>query len=138
MDAVSSAEPPGDGADRGSGQLAEELRRLLDAVIDRAASPAAAPAPPDAGGAGDEHRGPDCGWCPVCALVGALRGERPELARRLGEHGAGLAATLRALVEDHEHPVADPGPGPATGSSPAPGPPRVQRIPVRVTTGGET
>lgn len=39
-----------------------------------------------------------CTWCPVCAVVGLLRGQRPELAARLAEHGVGLLAALRELL----------------------------------------
>jgi hypothetical protein len=41
-----------------------------------------------------------CAGCPICAVIAALRGERPELAVRLAEHAAGLAAVLRAALED--------------------------------------
>lgn len=142
MDAVTGTEPPGSRPPGdGAGPWAEELRRLLDAVVDRAAVPApAATGAADGGGDGarEGQRVPDCGWCPVCAVVAALRGERPELTRRLGEQGAGLAAALRALVEDHEHgaPAADGGStGAAAEPDGVPGTVRVQRIPVRLTDG---
>jgi hypothetical protein len=43
--------------------------------------------------------GPDCGWCPVCQLVAALRGERPELTEKIVEAGSTLMIALRALLE---------------------------------------
>lgn len=66
-----------------------------------------------------------CVACPVCAVLAALRGERPELAARLAEHAAGLLAVLRAALDE--------GAG-AAPQDPAPADPgrtrRVQHIPV--------
>ncbi len=68
-----------------------------------------------------------CTWCPVCAAVGLLRGERPELAARLAEQGVGLLATLRELLAEPGTPAPD---GAAAG--PADGRKRdVQRVPLR-------
>ncbi|MGH4022369.1 MAG: hypothetical protein ACRDT0_24665, partial [Pseudonocardiaceae bacterium] len=39
-----------------------------------------------------------CTWCPVCAVVGVLRGERPELAARVAEHAVGLLAAVREAL----------------------------------------
>lgn len=39
-----------------------------------------------------------CTWCPVCALITALRGDRPEAVARLAQHGAGLIAAVRELL----------------------------------------
>lgn len=150
MGAVSAAtdDPAGDDAPGGpsgapAGPLGAELRALLDALLERAgtatASAAAAatdPAPshPAAGRRSwTDPTGPpgtDCGWCPVCALAAALRGERLELTRRLVDQGAGLAATLRTLLE-HDHAAA---PGPTAPPAPPPAP-RVQRIAVRTADG---
>ncbi len=41
-----------------------------------------------------------CVNCPVCAVLAALRGERPELAVRLAEHASSLLTVLRAAVEE--------------------------------------
>jgi hypothetical protein len=49
-----------------------------------------------------------CASCPVCAVIAALRGERPELAVRLAEHAAGLVAVLRTALEE-----GGPAPAPA-------------------------
>lgn len=75
-----------------------ELRSLalaaldhLDPVLDRVR------AEPVAGTPSAEW---PCAVCPVCAVISALRGERSELAVRLAEHAAGLAAVLRAALED--------------------------------------
>ncbi len=67
----------------------------------------------------------DCGWCPLCALAAALRGQRPELTRRLAEQGAGWLTAVRALLEAHDSACAQP---PRDEQDP---PPRIQRIPVR-------
>jgi len=89
------------------------------------------------------------GWCPLCAVRTALRGDRAEVGRRLAERGADALVTLRALLE--YHPAHDPtrdatetpaDPATATGvpaAPPAPHPaecgpgpgPRVQPISVR-------
>jgi hypothetical protein len=75
--------------------VGEELRVLvltalerIDPLLDRMRSEPA----------GDAPEG--CASCPVCAVLAALRGERPELAVRLAEHAAGLVAVLRAALED--------------------------------------
>ncbi len=62
----------------------------------------------------------------MCALIAALRGERPELASRLAEQAAGLLAVLRSAL-------AEGAGGPSGPAEPAAshGPRRpVQRIPV--------
>lgn len=78
-----------------------------------------------------------CTWCPVCAVVGLLRGERPELAARLAEHAVGLLAVLREVLASPPGGTDDGGTdsGGATNDaaraatpSPRPG---VQRVPVR-------
>jgi hypothetical protein len=68
-----------------------------------------------------------CTWCPVCAVVGLLRGERPELAARLAEHGVGLLAALRELLS--ESATATPGGAGAGGADS--GKRDVQRVPLR-------
>jgi hypothetical protein len=86
-------DPPLPGA-----RLAEELRLLLDALAERA-QPwlnrlATEPA--------TDHTPATCGWCPVCAGMAVLRGERPELAVRAAEHAAGLVAVLRSALAQPE------------------------------------
>jgi hypothetical protein len=113
--------------------LAEEIRLLVEMVAERAApwlegivaaghgSPAAKPAN-------------DCGWCPLCAVVSVVRGERPEFAARLVEQLAQLVALLRAVLADRWDPehgfhmpgfTPDPKPEPESQST------RVQHIPVQ-------
>ncbi|TWF74135.1 hypothetical protein FHX44_1114 [Pseudonocardia hierapolitana] len=63
-----------------------------------------------------------CASCPICAVIAALRGERPELAVRLAEHATGLVAVLRAALEAG-------GPAPAAADvTERPPARRVQRI----------
>ncbi|WP_371827682.1 hypothetical protein [Amycolatopsis sp. WQ 127309] len=76
-----------------------------------------------------------CGWCPLCAIVAVVRGERPEFAARLLEQLAQLVALLRAVLADRWEP--DEGVH-MPGFRPAPRPPagatasaRVQHITVR-------
>jgi hypothetical protein len=64
-----------------------------------------------------------CASCPICAVIAALRGERPELAVRLAEHASGLVAVLRAALEEGAPPA--PSAAGATERAPAR---RVQRI----------
>jgi hypothetical protein len=46
----------------------------------------------------------NCGWCPLCAIVAMVRGERPEFADRLLEQAAQLIALLRAVLADRWQP----------------------------------
>ena len=57
-----------------------------------------------------------CGWCPVCALAAALRGEQPQLTASLAEQASGLLVLLRLLVQSHA------GAGHSHHAPPAPGP----------------
>lgn len=108
-------EPPLPGA-----RLAEELRLLLDALAERAQPMLNRLATPDPDA---EHTPATCGWCPVCAGMALLRGERPELAVRAAEHAAGLLAVLRSALAERA----------PTPTEPTPPPPaeRVQHITVR-------
>ena len=112
--------PGGTEADRAARErLAREARAtattLLDWVgtrVDGAATArAGAPRPPQSAG--------PCTWCPVCALVAALRGEQPELAAHLAEQASALLVVLRLLLQSHahEHPAA-----PRAAAAPEPGP----------------
>ena len=55
-----------------------------------------------------EHTPATCGWCPLCAGMAVLRGERPELAVRAAEHAAGLLTVLRAALAEREPAPAEP------------------------------
>jgi hypothetical protein len=53
---------------------------------------------------------PECRYCPLCAAIVVLRGDRPEVTEKLVEAGSALLTALRAAFE----PVpAGPGAGPA-------------------------
>jgi hypothetical protein len=79
-------------------RLAEEFRLLLDALAERAQPMLNRLATAPEG----EHPPATCGWCPLCAGVAVLRGERPELAMRAAEHVASLLTVLRAAFAEHE------------------------------------
>jgi hypothetical protein len=114
---------------QGADQIIDELRQLLDAAAvraeeylhDRCAAMAAS----------EDARDASCGWCPVCAVVSIMRGQRPELTARLAEHLAVLVALLRELLAEHQgNPSAPPpdSPEPATET-------KVQHIDVRRVNG---
>jgi hypothetical protein len=106
------------------GEMTAELRLLVDVLLERVdpwlRSRAESLAATGAG----------CGWCPLCAALATLRGERPELTRRLAEHGSELLLALRTMLEQHgDRPC--PAGTPAAGAGSAGAGPVVQRIPVR-------
>lgn len=88
----------------GHSGLSTELRAVVLLALDRfapvleriGAEPATGPS--------------SCASCPLCAVLAALRGERPELAVRLAEHATGLAAALRTALEEDSTPPAPPAP----------------------------
>lgn len=117
-------------------RLAEEIRLLVEMVVEKAA-------PWLEGVVAAGHGDPDqakadasaCGWCPLCAIVAVVQGERPEFVARLLEQLAQLVALLRAVLADRWEP--DEGVH-MPGFRPAPRPPadasasvRVQHIAVR-------
>lgn len=106
-------------------KIAEEFKLLLGVLADRAEPwlNRLATAPDEA-----EHTPATCGWCPLCAGMAVLRGERPELAVRAAEHASGLLAVLRASLA--ERPTPEPKQEPE--AEPAqPEPERVQKIAIR-------
>ncbi|WAL69641.1 hypothetical protein ORV05_06695 [Amycolatopsis cynarae] len=112
--------------------LAEEIRLLVEMVIERAAPWLDGLVA--AGHGEDERERSSCGWCPLCAVVAVARGERPELAARLVEQLAQLVALLRAVLADRwepEHGFHMPGFQPARKQPEPAASARVQRIPVR-------
>ncbi|GHG33977.1 MULTISPECIES: hypothetical protein [Amycolatopsis] len=138
-------------------RLTEEIRLLAELVADKAApwlegvlaaghgnffsgAPGGeAPGPgrsPGGHGLPDEAKpdGSACGWCPLCAIVAVVRGERPELVARLAEQLAQLVALLRAVLADRWEPeegVHMPGFRPAPRPADPRPSPRVQHIAVR-------
>lgn len=91
-------------------RLAEEFRLLLDALAERAQPMLNRLATAPEG----EHTPATCGWCPLCAGIAVLRGERPELAVRAAEHAAGLLTVLRTALAERE-----PEPGKSEPERPA-------------------
>lgn len=71
------------------------------------------------------HGGPECQWCPICQFVNIVRGDQPEVAERLAEAGAALAAAMRALADAAV--TRAQGSDPSARERPRPTP-RVQRI----------
>lgn len=99
--------PAGDGL----GGPAEEARRLVAALGDWASTRLGAVDEQIATGA------PECQVCPLCQLISALRGDRPEVLGRLGEAWAAFLAVLAG----HSHPASpSPAPAPEAGADPAP------------------
>ncbi|WP_020495224.1 hypothetical protein [Sciscionella marina] len=86
-------------------RLVAELRGLLSAFADRA-EPLLRKASQSTG-----ELPATCNWCPLCAALAVVRGQRPELAARAAGHGVALVDLLRAVL-------GEPGPGnrPGTGS----------------------
>ncbi|MEV7552437.1 hypothetical protein AB0N89_22740 [Amycolatopsis sp. NPDC089917] len=82
-------------------KLAEEIRLLVELVVEHAA-----PWLEDliSAGHGCSDHDTDGGWCPLCAIVGVFRGERPEFVARLMEQAAQLVALLRAVLADRWEP----------------------------------
>jgi len=138
-------------------RLTEEIRLLAELVADKAApwlegvlaaghgtffSGVPGGGAPGPGRSPDGHSTPDeakpdgsgCGWCPLCAIVAVVRGERPELVARLAEQLAQLVALLRAVLADRWEPqegVHMPGFRPAPRPADPRPSPRVQHIAVR-------
>ncbi len=75
---------------------AEEASKLFDAVQEWAKRASAGSTDHLATGS------PECQLCPVCQLISALRGSRPELVEHLGAAATSLFAALRAAVDAHE------------------------------------
>lgn len=124
-------------ADNGA-RLADEIRLLVDLIVERAAPWLDSLAEEGHGaGAGEDHTGGDDpggtgeaerGWCPLCAVLAICRGERVDVAARVVDQLTQLLALLRAVLADRWHPhegVHMPG-------SPAPRPARDRREPSRV------
>lgn len=118
-------------------RLAEEIRLLVEMVVEKAAPWLEGVVA--AGHGVDPHAEvkPDssgCGWCPLCAIVDVVRGERPEFAARLLEQLAQLVALLRAVLADRWEPdggVHMPGFRPEPKPPAEESSPRVQHITVR-------
>lgn len=82
-------------------KLAEEIRLLVELVVEHAAPWLEGLI---SAGHGCSEHDTDGGWCPLCAVVGVFRGERPEFMARLMEQAAQLVALLRAVLADRWEP----------------------------------
>jgi hypothetical protein len=103
--------------------LAEPLRRLLEALRTAAET---GPGEPAADG---EPVAGECKWCPHCQVLAVLRGDRPELTAALGDVLTTAVAALRQFSGETAPPAAEPTDEEAAPSGdPAP---RVQRIDLR-------
>ena len=75
---------------------AEEASKLFDAVQEWARRASSGTA---------EHLSTgstECRLCPVCQLIAAVRGSRPDLVEHLSDAAGSLIAALRAAVDAHE------------------------------------
>ncbi|MCI2421284.1 hypothetical protein MOQ72_27960 [Saccharopolyspora sp. K220] len=97
-------------------QLVEELRLLLDALAGKAEEYLRG-----CGASAEADSKSGCGWCPLCAAVALLRGQRPDLNDQL----LGIVQALRQMLVD-QHPAAS-----EEDSPEEPAEPKVQRIRVR-------
>jgi hypothetical protein len=145
---MSEHEEPREGYD--GARLTEEIRLLVEMVVEHAAPWLEGVV---SAGHGTEQPGEpepgeqSCGWCPLCAIVAVVRGQRPEFAARFLEQAAQLIALLRAVLADRWEPqegVHMPGFQPAARRSSRPDEPlpgkapssgRVQHIAVRKSAG---
>lgn len=84
------------------GQRAEQGRRLLDEAVrllDAVQSTDRQHAREQTREQGrEETHGPDCGWCPVCRGVAALRELDPEAVSRVATAVGDLAGAVRDLL----------------------------------------
>ncbi|WP_007027846.1 hypothetical protein, partial [Saccharomonospora iraqiensis] len=100
-------------ADNGA-RLADEIRLLVDLIVERAAPWLDSLVEEGHGTeAGDDHTGgndtdgtgeAERGWCPLCAVLAICRGERVDVAARLVDQLTQLLALLRAVLADRWHP----------------------------------
>jgi hypothetical protein len=126
------------GSSDGREQVVEELRRLVDALAFRAEDflrSLSDDASHECADEGQSERARPWGWCPVCAVVAIVRGERPELTARMVEQLGGIVALLREALAEQQG--APPPPEPATSThdeEPAPSA-KVQKIAVRRVSG---
>jgi hypothetical protein len=79
-----------------TGTVSEEAAKLFEAVGAWARN---------AAGSMDEHLATgsaECTICPLCQLISAVRGTRPEVVEHLADAAGSLVAALRAFVDSHE------------------------------------
>ncbi|WP_228817957.1 hypothetical protein [Nocardia transvalensis] len=84
-------------------ELAEELRLLAEAVLERV-EPVLRRAAADGRTEWDS-----CSWCPVCAAAALVRGEHHDVAAAVADHGIAIVTVLReALAGVPVEPVVPP------------------------------
>ncbi|WP_298177842.1 hypothetical protein [Saccharomonospora sp.] len=125
-------------------QLADEIRLLVDLVVERA-RPWLESVFEAGHGHGHEHvdtetdissGGESDQWCPLCAVVAVFRGERVDVVAQVLEHMTRLLGLLRAVLADRWAPedgIHMPGfrPSPSTPRSDERRGGRVQHVMVR-------
>jgi hypothetical protein len=131
---TSAGDGLGDHQTPGTGSLAEEALRLVEALGLLAGAHAAGQAhrpsspPPDAGPPEAEppEAGPaECSVCPVCRLIAGVRGLRPEVLAHLVAAGEELLAAAREFATPAAAPAGTMPPGSSRAGSPRAGsPPR--------------
>jgi len=84
-----------------TGPLGEEAARLLGAAQDWLHRTVLDPATARVATGSAE-----CCWCPLCQLIAALRGNRPELTERMSEALTELQAALAGLLRSVTEPAA--------------------------------
>ncbi|MCP2331874.1 hypothetical protein [Actinoalloteichus caeruleus] len=99
---------PDDGLPEAGRRLLDELGQLLD-TVHRRAEPWAAQLRGRAE-EGERH-GPSCVGCPVCAVSGLVRGDRPDLGVKVADQLLGLLAVVRSALDE-----TSPAPGATAGA----------------------
>lgn len=128
--------------DDGLARLTEEIRLLVEMVVEQALPWLEQVLARGHGGAdqeeADQRSGCEpnatCDWCPLCAVASIARGQSPEFVVRLFEQAAQVIALLRAVLADRWQPddgVHMPGFTPAAKPGQQRDSDRVQHIVVR-------
>lgn len=96
----------------GIAELAEELRLLAEAVLERVE-----PVLREAAADGKPEWG-NCTWCPLCAAAALVRGEQHEVLATVAAHGTAIVTILReALAGEPVDPVMPHGHGPGSATA---------------------
>ncbi|MBA0124941.1 hypothetical protein H0B56_05235 [Haloechinothrix sp. YIM 98757] len=84
--------------------VAEHASPWLDSILAAGHGSGFGAGSPGTGGDEGPFGAGESGWCPLCAVIAIVRGERPEFAARLAEQMARLVALLRAVLADRWSP----------------------------------
>ena len=109
------------------GDLVEELRLLMETVLERAE-----PALRRAASGMDQPEFAGCTWCPVCAVAALVRGEHHELATKIAEHGTAIVTVLREALAGVPVDAGASGATPAARATPTARAPARQYVPIPV------